>query len=111
MKKNEDKKKIPVIEYHEIASFEVTILRQRISLHSSEFILRSNEDGRIFSFSSVPDWETPEEWPDKTYHLVYVGHLLWRKRRKVCEYQAKLALDDFEPGKGCLEIFEWRETD
>ena len=89
--------------YHEIAFLEVTLLRSVISMYFADFILQSDDDGRIFSFSASPEWEVPEDFPEMECSRVYVGSLPWQGYEDV---SAKLCIAGGNPRKGWMEL--WR---
>lgn len=91
------------VTYREINFLEVTLLRSDISMHFADFILQSDDDGRIFSFSASPEWEVPEDFPEMGCCKVYVGSLPWQDYKNV---SAKLYISGEDPHKGWMEL--WR---
>lgn len=97
-------KRLPPLVYEEFADFAVEILQCKISEDSGDFLLRSDEDGKVFSFSGGRMWEDPYDPTGMECLERYWGEMTWEGQSEVL---AKLYISGEEPDKGWMEL--WRK--
>lgn len=90
--------------YEEYADFAVDILQSKIFRGSGDFLLRTDEDGKVFSFSGGRMWEDPYDPTGMECLERYWGEMTWEGQSEVL---AELYISGEEPDKGWMEL--WRK--
>lgn len=89
--------------YEELADFAVEILKKEILESSGNFLLRSDEDGKVFPFSGGHMWKNPYDLTEMECLERYWGKIEWDDQSDVL---AKLYISGEEPDKGWMKL--WR---
>ena len=90
--------------YKEYADFAVDILQSKIFRGSGDFLLRTDEDGKVFSFSGGRMWEDPYDPTGMECLERYWGEMTWEGQSGVL---AELYISGEEPDRGWMEL--WRK--